>query len=86
MVANNLTPISEVRFFGNKVVTQVSIPAIPTRLAFRSSNGAYAELEVSKEPMVTVDVFPVTSFAQDFQWALGGQRTLVIGKLTAVAH
>jgi|SRR5258708_108467 hypothetical protein len=86
MDGKNLTPISDVQFFGSKVVTQVSIPAVPTRLAFRSSNGAYAVLEVNKESMVTVDVFPVTSFGKDFQWALGGQRTLAIGRLAAVAQ
>jgi hypothetical protein len=82
---DKLTSVGSVQISANSGQTSVQIPTGPTTLVFTSASGAKAQVAVNTETSVLVTITPSTSAASDLKWALGSQRVLDIGALSATA-
>jgi hypothetical protein len=81
--AENSTPVGAVTLNGAPLQTTVQVPRDTTTLVFKAESGANAQVNVTDQAAVSVNVVPKTSALQDFKWALGSQRALDIGALDA---
>jgi hypothetical protein len=80
-----LTPVASVPVTATTMQTTAQIPSGPTTLVFTSQPDASTEVQIDNQSDVTVTIGASTSITGDLKWALGSQRALDIGSLSATA-